>query len=151
MARSIILAELQGTNSAHWRDLVILSFVALLLYFWQLGEIPFYDRGEPREGLVVAEMISSGNLILPQVNGEYIPFKPPLFHWLGVVAGKLFGQIDEFTLRLPSALFGMFGILLTYWLGAQLWSARAGVIARVILLSDIYWWIVATHWPVDVA
>jgi hypothetical protein len=145
------LAELQGTFRAHVRNLAILIFVSLLLYFWQLGEIPFYDRGEPREGLVVAEMVSSGNMILPQVNGEYIPFKPPLFHWLGVVAGKLFGQINEFTLRLPSALLGMFGILVTYWLGAQLWSARAGFIAGVILLSNIQWWIGATNVQVDMA
>jgi len=145
------LAELYATIGSHWRNLAILIFVSLLLYFWQLGAIPFYDRGEPREGLVVAEMISSGNLILPQVNGEYIPFKPPLFHWLGVFAGKLFGQIDEFTLRLPSALLGMLGILLTYWFGAQLWSARAGFIAGVILLSNTQWWIGATNVQVDMA
>jgi 4-amino-4-deoxy-L-arabinose transferase-like glycosyltransferase len=151
MGRSLILAELQRSNSAHWRNLGILVLISLLLYFWQLGDIPFYERGEPREGLVVAEMVSSGNLILPQVNGEYIPFKPPLFHWLGVGAVKSLGRIDEFTLRLPSALLGMLGVLLTYWLGAQVWSARAGFIAGVILLSNIQWWIGATNVQVDMA
>ena len=151
MERSAILAEPYGFVVAHLRNLGILIVASLLLFFWQLGDIPFYERGEPREGLVVAEMVASGNLILPQVNGEYIPFKPPLFHWLGVAAVKMFGRLDEFTLRLPSALLGMLGVLLTYWLGARLWSARVGLIAGVILLSNIQWWIGATNVQVDMA
>ena len=145
------MAENRPSGSVRLRHILILTVASLLLYFWDLGAIPFYDRGEPREGLVVAEMVSSGNLILPQVNGEYIPYKPPLFHWLGVVAVKLFGRVDEFTLRLPSALLGMLGILLTYWIGARLWGARAGFIAGILLLSNVQWWIAATNVQVDMA
>ena len=67
------------------RDISVLLGLCLAIFFWKLGDIPFYERGEPREGLVVAEMNSSGNWILPRVNGEYIPFKPPLFHWMEVL------------------------------------------------------------------
>jgi len=145
------MAEMRPSGSAGLRHILILTVASFLLYFWNLGAIPFYDRGEPREGLVVAEMVSSGNLILPQVNGEYIPYKPPLFHWLGVIAVKLFGRVDEFTLRLPSALLGMLGILLTYWIGARVWGSRAGFVAGVILLTNVQWWIAATNVQVDMA
>ena len=131
------------------RKLSILIVISWLLFFWHLADIPFFDRGEPREGLVVAEMVSTGNLILPLVNGEYIPFKPPLFHWFGVVATNLFGRIDEFTLRFPSALFGTLGVLLTYFTGVRLWSERAGFVAALVLLTNVQWWIGATNVQVD--
>ncbi len=131
------------------RNLSILLVISWLLFFWHLADIPFYDRGEPREGLVVAEMYATGNLVLPLVNGEYIPFKPPLFHWFGVIAASLFGRIDEFTLRLPSALLGMLGVLLTYFVGVRVWSERAGFIAALILLANVQWWIGASNVQVD--
>ena len=95
--------------------LVVLCF---LLFFWKLGDIPFYSRGEPREGLVVSEMSSSGNWILPLVNADYIPFKPPLFHWSGILVAKVLGRVDEFSVRFPSALFATLGVFLTYLAGA---------------------------------
>jgi len=137
------------SSAIHIRNVAVLIVISWLLFFWRLAAIPFYERGEPREALVVAEMYASGNLILPLVNGEYIPFKPPLFHWFGLAAAALSGRIDEFTLRLPSALFGMLGVLLTYFAGARLWSDRAGFIAGVVLLSNVQWWIGSTNVQVD--
>lgn len=131
------------------RHISLLLGVCFLLYFWQLGQIPFYDRGEPREGLVVAEMNASGNWILPRVNGDYIPFKPPLFHWMGVIATKIFGGMNEFSLRFPSALLGTLGILLTYFAGARLWGERAGLIASLVLASNMQWWEGASLVQVD--
>ena len=131
------------------RHISILLILCFLLFFWQLGAIPFYERGEPREGLVVWEMNSSGNLILPKVNGEYIPFKPPLFHWMGVLAAKTFGTVDEFSLRVPSALVGTLGVLLTYFSGARIWNERVGLIAALVLLSNVQWWEGATIVQVD--
>jgi 4-amino-4-deoxy-L-arabinose transferase-like glycosyltransferase len=121
------------------RNISILLGLCFLIFFWKLGDIPFYERGEPREGLVVAEMNSSGNLILPRVNGDYIPFKPPLFHWMGVLAARIFGGVNEFSLRLPSALLGTLGVLLTYFAGARLWGERAGLIAGLVLVSNVQW------------
>ncbi|HYA29283.1 MAG TPA: glycosyltransferase family 39 protein, partial [Acidobacteriota bacterium] len=143
------MADQAAPVALNLRNIAILIAISWLLYLWNLADIPFYERGEPREGLVVAEMYGTGNLILPLVNGEYIPFKPPLFHWFGVAAASLFGRIDEFTLRLPSALFGLLGVLLTYYAGARLWSERAGFLAGVVLLSNVQWAIGATIVQVD--
>jgi len=62
-----------------WLLLLVLCFMQ---FFWRLGEVPFYTRGESREGLVVWEMYKTGNWVLPIINGDYVPFKPPLFHWI---------------------------------------------------------------------
>ena len=69
--------------------------VCLLLFFWGLGAVPFYTRGEPREAVVVWEICSTGEWILPLRNGTEIPSKPPLFHWLGALLAKALGRKDR--------------------------------------------------------
>jgi len=144
-----LLIDLSAARARRRHDLLILAALCVILLFWGLGELPFYMRGEPREGLVVQAMQSSGNWILPVVNGAYIPFKPPLFHWLALLAGFLFGGIDEFTLRLPSALFAAAGVLMTYRVGARLWGERAGLIGAVLLALCAEWWQAGTAAQVD--
>jgi 4-amino-4-deoxy-L-arabinose transferase-like glycosyltransferase len=131
------------------RDLVLLVAISFLLFFWNLGDLPFYDRGEPREGLVVQAMYATGNWILPLINGDYIPFKPPLFHWVGVLTALVVGRVDEFVVRLPSALLGMLGVLMTYGVGRRLWNRRAGLVAAVVLTTGFEWWHAATITQVD--
>jgi hypothetical protein len=114
-----------------------------------VGVVPFFLRGEPREGLVVSEMYTTGNWILPAVNGDYIPFKPPLFHWFGVITGYLFGGIDEFTLRLPSAIFAALGVLMTYFTARRLWGERAGMVAGIVLATTTEWWQAGRNTQVD--
>ena len=129
--------------------LALLLALCFLLFFWRLGDVPFYSRGEAREGLVVWEMYTSGDLILPAVNGDYIPFKPPLFHWVGVLTAKILGRVDEFSVRFPSALFGTLGVLLTFLAGARLWGHKAGMIAATVLGTSSEWWQAATIAQVD--
>ncbi|HZD40617.1 MAG TPA: glycosyltransferase family 39 protein, partial [Terriglobales bacterium] len=130
-------------------DLLLLLGLCLVLYFWRLGSLPFYNRGEPREGLVVWEMVKTGNWILPIINGDYIPFKPPLFHWFGAIVGILLGHVNEFVARFPSALFGTLGVLMTYEVGRRWWNRRAGWIAAVVLATSFDWWQSATITQVD--
>jgi 4-amino-4-deoxy-L-arabinose transferase-like glycosyltransferase len=131
------------------RDLLVLVVISFALYFWNLGDLPFHDRGEPREGLVVQAMYSTGNWILPIINGDYIPFKPPLFHWFGVLVALIVGHVDELVTRFPSALFGTLGVLMTYYVAGLLWSRRAGLLAAVVLATSFGWWDAATLTQVD--
>ena len=146
--RSFLL-EFSEVQSQRRRALLVLAGLFAVLLFWGLGEVPFYTRGEPREGLVVQAMRWSGNWILPVVNGTYIPFKPPLFHWIALLASFLFGGIDEFTLRLPSALFAAAGVLINYRVGARLWGERAGLISGIVLALCAEWWQAGTLAQVD--
>jgi len=143
------VAETSIPNKQTILNIGILLGLCFLLLFWKLGELPFFSRGEPREGLVVWEMYSSGNWILPAVNGDYIPFKPPLFHWFGVFAAHLFGHIDEFSLRLPSAVFATLGVLMTYLAARRLWGERAAIVAGIVLVTNAEWWQAGTDTQVD--
>ncbi len=143
------VTEIPSPKPSRFLNLAMNSGLCLVFLFWGLGELPFFSRGEPREGLVVWEMHASGNWILPAVNGEYIPFKPPLFHWFAAMAGHIFGRIDEFTLRLPSAVFAALGVLMTYFAAARLWGERAGLIAGIVLVTNAEWWQAGTDTQVD--
>ena len=141
-----VLKSLNARTLGYPLLLVVLCF---LLFFWKLGDIPFYSRGEPREGLVVWEMSSSGNWILPLVNADYIPFKPPLFHWFGILVAKVLGRVDEFSVRFPSALFATLGVFLTYLAGARLWGKKAGIVSAFVLATSPEWWQTAVIAQVD--
>jgi 4-amino-4-deoxy-L-arabinose transferase-like glycosyltransferase len=67
--------------------LLLLRALCVSQFFWGLGQAPFYTRGEAREGLGVWEMYKTGNWILP------IIFKPPFFHWIGVLISLENGSV----------------------------------------------------------
>ncbi len=132
--------------------IVAVAFLLALcfgLYLWRLGNIPFHTRGEPREALVIWEMTRTGNWILPLINGDYIPFKPPLFHWFGILTSEVYGGVNELTARLPSALFATAGVFLIYFAAGRFWNPKAGLIAGLVLATRPEWWSSATETQVD--
>ena len=145
------VAEVKSPTQIKAFVLILLLALCFAQFFWRLGDPPFYSRGESREGLVIWEMFKTGNWILPMINGDYIPFKPPLFHWVGVLISKLAGDVDEFTVRFPSALFATLGVLLTYIAGARLWDERTGRVAAFVLATNSQWWRAGTEAQVDMA
>ncbi len=128
---------------------VFLSLFCGLIFIWGLGDIPFYTKGQPREATVIWEIYHNGDWILPLRNGHIIPSKPPLFHWLGTLAALALGQLSEFSIRLPSALLALIGVLLTYRVGAVLWGVEAGLIAGLTLATSFEWVRAATTARVD--
>lgn len=117
----------------HLLPLVLVLGVCVLLFFRGIGDTAFYDKQEAREALVIWEIHNSGNWILPLRNGEEIPAKPPFYHWLGAMLSSVVGRVDELSARLPSALLGTLGVLVTYAVGAVLWGRGAGLVAALVL------------------
>ena len=130
----------------------LLGLFCTLVFVWGLGDIPFYTKGQPREATVIWEIYHYddwGDWILPLRNGHIIPSKPPLFHWLGTLVSLTVGQLNEFSIRFPSALLALLGVLLTYRVGAVLWGVEAGLIAGLTLATSFEWVRAATTARVD--
>jgi 4-amino-4-deoxy-L-arabinose transferase-like glycosyltransferase len=127
--------------------LLVLAWVGLEL--WGLGRAPFHTKGEPREGLVVWEMTHGGGWILPKRNGEELPSKPPLFHWLGALTSIVHGATDEWSIRFPSAALSLLGLLCVFAAGTALWSSRSGLISALVLMTTFEWARAATNARVD--
>jgi 4-amino-4-deoxy-L-arabinose transferase-like glycosyltransferase len=122
----------------HYSPLTLSAFLfvfALLTFSWQLGEGPIFRTMEGREALVMQEIVRTGNWILPLRNGEMIPSKPPLLHWIGVSVAHLTGSVSEWSVRFPCALFSALSVALTCWLGCRLAGNQVGVLAALLLFT----------------
>ncbi len=92
-------------TSGHVANLAILILLAGLLFFLGFGSMGLTDRDEGRNAEAGREMLETGNWVSPTFNYEPRFAKPALVYWLMSLSYRWFG-IDEFSARLPSAVFG---------------------------------------------
>jgi len=103
--------------------------LALLLIVLLAGILRFYQLGVNPPSLTWDEAAWGYNAYSLGIDGKdefgrFLPhdylesfgdFKPPMYAYLDVIPVKLFG-LNEFSVRFPSALFGVFTVLLTFFL-----------------------------------
>ena len=113
---------------------IIFWVVALFFLFWVLGNRGLW-ASEDRWAEVTREMFLSGNFFHPTINGEPYFDKPLLTYWLIALVSALTGKLNEWTVRLPSAIAGIMVLWATVFLGRKLWSEEAGRTSGWILLT----------------
>src|SRR5207249_3196021 len=91
------------------------------------------------DGTVEAEVgivraVVTGHWLWPRFNGELLPDKPILYHWLAALPCAAAG-FSETAVRLPSALAGAALVGWTAALGADLLGASAGLAAAALLAT----------------
>ncbi len=105
-----------GPGESARRSSWLLLYTVLMVFpalFINLGYMPLIlDEGTRAD--VSMEMTASGNYLVPTINGEFYYNKPPLFNWIQVIASRVTGNFDEFTLRLPVVLSLLFFALTIY-------------------------------------
>jgi 4-amino-4-deoxy-L-arabinose transferase-like glycosyltransferase len=116
---------------------VMLILLGVALFLVNLGGYPFYTKGEPREAVTVFDMLHGGGVILPLRAGVEIPSKPLLMHWLAAFVSILAGGISEWTVRMPSGLFAIGGMLAAYYYVRRLFDNRVGLFAALILGTTV--------------
>ena len=123
-----------------WADCLLL-FGAFFILLFALG-----DRGlwaaEGRWAQITREMLLTKDFFHPTIGGRPYFDKPLLTYWL--IAGVSFvtGSLNEWVVRLPSALSGVLAIWATKSIGTRLWSAKVGRVAGWILLTSygfLFW------------
>jgi 4-amino-4-deoxy-L-arabinose transferase-like glycosyltransferase len=90
------------------------------------------EPDESRYAQIPAEMVRSGNLIVPTLQGEPYLDKPPLFYWLVAASYRVFG-IHDWSARLVPALAVHATVLLTYLLGRRTMGDRVAWWAALLL------------------
>jgi 4-amino-4-deoxy-L-arabinose transferase-like glycosyltransferase len=129
--------------------LILLAAVCALVLLLFLDKTPFHDKGEPREALVVRDIVLEGRWLLPLRAGEHIASKPPLFHWFAAGASILHGEMTEASIRFPSALFGTFGVFLCYFFGRRFYGPKTGLWAGLILATTALYYAAGIEARVD--
>ncbi|HET7008380.1 MAG TPA: glycosyltransferase family 39 protein [Candidatus Binatia bacterium] len=120
-----------------------------VLYFPYLGSTPIFDKGEPREGLAVQDIVQRGEWLFPLKRAEAIPSKPPMFHWSAALTYQFTGVLDEATLRFPSALYATLGVISVYLVGAKLFGPQVGLLGGAILATTMIYQTQAVNARVD--
>ena len=114
---------------------VILAVAAALVLLPGLGNHDLWAPDEPRYGQVSREMMTSGDWLLPHVNGRIYTDKPPGWFWCAAVLSLPGGDVTPLTARLPSALAALGLLLLVAWWGECRLGTGSGTRAAVVLAS----------------
>lgn len=126
--------DFKPSLAAHLGFLFLLCAV---LYFSHLGVSPFFNKGEPREAIVVQDITQHGNWLFPRRMGSGVPSKPPLFHWFAAFSSMVRGRVTEVTTRFPSALFATLGVLLLCGMGRKIFDPVTGLLGGLILATSM--------------
>ncbi len=121
--------------------LPILALGAVLFFGLAVGDRDLWNPNEPLYGQAVVEMEAAGEWLIPTVNGEPFAEKPILYFWIALTSAKLFGGVDEWTLRLPSVLSGVAAVTLVYLLVLPYAGRRRGMTAALLLATtvNVFW------------
>lgn len=115
------------------RGPLILAAAYLALAIHGLGAADIVGDDEAREAGIVQDIVA-GHVLWPRFNGQLLPDKPLLYHWLAAVPCAL-GGFSETAVRLPSALAGATLVGWTAVVGTQLVGAPAGVVGAALLAT----------------
>ena len=123
-------------------DLLLIILLGVLLYIPGLGEIPLFDRDEPRFASAGRAMLDSGDYVVPRFNGVLRPDKPPLIYWLQCGAYQVVNRVsvgagfNEMVARLPSAVCGILTLLVVYFAAGGRFGRVTGLVAAIMLGSS---------------
>ena len=101
---------------------VVLAIVFVGIYLLPLGLRPLVVPDEARYGVIPAEMIDTGDWVVPHLIGIRYFEKPVLGYWLTAVSFLGFGE-NAFSLRLPSALMSGLSVVMLM-LFVRRWTSR---------------------------
>ncbi|MEW6518857.1 MAG: glycosyltransferase family 39 protein [Thermodesulfobacteriota bacterium] len=137
----IDMDDVMQKKQAGYGAYLVLGLAAVLLSLWSLGYRGLW-ASEGRWAEVTREMLLSGDFFHPNINGQPYFDKPLLTYWLVAAVSLVTGHLNEWTVRLPSALSLLAAVAITVWLGLKLWSRQVGLTAGWFLLStySILFW-----------
>ena len=106
---------------------------------------PILPLDETRYFAVAWEMWRSGNLLVPELNGEFYSHKPPLLFWLINAGWFFFGPVEVWG-RVVGPAFGLGAVFLTHQLARLLWpgSRPAQLVGPWIVCGTLLWLVTTT-------
>ena len=124
-------------NKAYPLFLWATVIIALIVFFWGLGSINLMSLNEGRRALAIQEMVSSGDWLLPHLNGELYLTKPPLLYWISSAFALVLGGVGEWTLRLPSAFAAVAVLTMVYRYTLKQSGQWAALFSMQLLVANL--------------
>ena len=122
-------------NIKHISLLLLLSII-----FYLPGVITsrdFWVEDEARYAEVTREMIYQGKWLVPHLNGEFYPDKPPIYFWLSALIAIITGTITPFSFMFITFLSALGCIFVNYFFSAELFGEESALISSLVLMSTL--------------
>ncbi len=120
-----------------WPLGVVLAWCGFLFFFGiTAGEL---WRTESLRAIIGQEMLHSGNWIVPRLYGEPLFTKPPLMYVAIALCGWPFGEVTDWSARIPSAVAATLTVFLFYWYFKRQLGQTAGLVAALIVPMAPMW------------
>ncbi len=104
--------------------------------FWMLS-VGTLDSHECFVSVTAREMLQSGDWIMPTCNGQLRLNKTPLSYWLVGITAKITGKVDEFSARLPSAVFAFLSAAVVLYFVNRWLGFRVAVISTSVWATSL--------------
>jgi 4-amino-4-deoxy-L-arabinose transferase-like glycosyltransferase len=117
------------------RAALVAAFAALLV-LPPLGQRVIVTGDEARFAVLAQDMLTRGTFFDARVRDQRYRNKPLLYPWAIKVLSLPQGRVTQATSQLPIALAAVASVFFTTVLGQQLFSARAGLFAGLILSTS---------------
>jgi 4-amino-4-deoxy-L-arabinose transferase-like glycosyltransferase len=121
-------------DNKHWHMLLVFFIAAYCLNL--LIPRDLWVQDEMRYGEVVREMLTTGNWLVPHLNGAPYPDKPAPYFWIVSVVGMLIGQ-GELAFRLVSTIATLLAGIGVYQVGNKIAGRACGFWASIIFGSSL--------------
>jgi 4-amino-4-deoxy-L-arabinose transferase-like glycosyltransferase len=122
---------------------ILLVFISFTFCFYKLGESDLVRWDEYTNYRVVADTIKSGNFFVLKYEdsqtGNFFE-KPPLWYWLTELVVRV-GGMNNFNLRLVTAVSGVGVLLSIFYLGKKLTGTGGGLVAWAVALLTPHFFI----------
>lgn len=142
----VVPAEEEG--GSRWYAAAAVGLAALL-FVARLGVRALW-ASEGRWAEVVREMLLNSNYFWPTINGQLYYDKPLLSYWFIVAATHLTGGLNEAATRLPSAIFGLTGVVLIIVVARRLYDRTTAALAGFILATSFSYLFYSRHASADI-
>src|SRR5581483_3358339 len=117
------------------KNLAILILFSATLLLTGISRSGLWDRDETEYAQATIEMKQKDAWLVPTLSGQPFLEKPIVLYWIVRSSYGLLG-VNEFSSRLPSALFGVAVCVVTYFLAETLW-AGSGLYAGLVLSTSL--------------
>jgi 4-amino-4-deoxy-L-arabinose transferase-like glycosyltransferase len=119
------------------KRLKIALFLAIAInFFFTLHLTPLFNLDEGAFSEATREMLKNHDFITTYLNGALRFDKPILIYWLQALSVTIFG-LNEFALRLPSALAATFWAFGIYWFAKKIFDEKTGVLSAFFMVTAL--------------
>lgn len=115
-----------------WREIQVFWLIVFVggIYFSRIADLNLAGE-ETRRAQVAAEMIWSGDWLVPRQQGKIYLSRPPLGSWAIAIATRVRGRLDAVSVRLPTLLAVLATTLLLYGYSRNFLGPQGAFLAAI--------------------